>query len=391
MRRLLALLTLAAPGLARAAQPLEATLAAAEVNVASSYILDWDGISTDGHVTQPDMLDVRASLGPYIPVTGQGAWTALVGPTFAILSTGDTTNITALHDFDYPQHSSNGGLDPDDTAAAHLRFVPPPGANSLALYFAFLSREYPEWVGSNFNDRFHIDVDGPAWTGQVAVDSAGNEVSVNTAWFDVVDPVVLAGTGFDVDGATMWLRAFFPVAPGQEMTVNLNISDMADGVWDSAVLLDGFLFSNVQLTAPYIHRVEPRTGELLDGTSFGGQWIDWSGALVDHPVSGEPASPPLRPEQIAQLPPDGPDGGEETALPPREPDPPGVDLSEFSPVAGPPAAVEQPDAGDPPAAEPEAQEEAGAPEQLVLSRACSTGGSGGLLLLPLLLGARRRR
>lgn len=53
----------------------------------------------------------------------------------------------------------------------------------------------------------------------------------------------LAGTGFDADAGTGWLLATVPVIGGDSITLDFELADAADGVFDSLVLIDaaGFL------------------------------------------------------------------------------------------------------------------------------------------------------
>jgi hypothetical protein len=106
-----------------------------------------------------------------------------------------------------------------------------------------LSREYPEWVGSAYNDTFEVHLTSDAWSGQIVFDSFGSPMTVNNAFFTVVAPASLAGTGFDADGGTGWLTVVAPCVGGETIHLSFEIYDVADGVWDSAVLLDGFEFS----------------------------------------------------------------------------------------------------------------------------------------------------
>jgi len=67
----------------------------------------------------------------------------------------------------------------------------------------------------------------------------------------------LAGTGFDVDGGTGWIRMDVPVTPGEPVTISFSIYDVGDGTFDSAVLLDGFEWRADVLTEPEAELVWP--------------------------------------------------------------------------------------------------------------------------------------
>lgn len=185
----------------------------------------------------PEMIDVRSTLGTF------GSFAS----TFCLLSTGLVDNITANVDHDYPPTGSMGG----DRVSIEWVLDVPADANSFLLRSMFLSREYPEWVGSEYNDTMEIWLDGTAWSGQILFDSVGNSVTVNTGLFAVTSPSTMAGSGFDADGSTGWLVSTAPVTPGDQITITFTLWDESDGVWDSAALLDYFTWSSGTISMPY--------------------------------------------------------------------------------------------------------------------------------------------
>ena len=218
---------LMAPNVSQASQPVEALMAAMELDMSQVVT---SSIQSGLH---PDMFDVRSSLGVVSPYNA---------PTFAVLSTGDVNNITAMMDHDYPD-SGVPDSSVGDHASIEFDIEVPQYANSFSFNFYFLSREYPEWVGSEFNDTFEVHLDSNAYQGQIVFDAFGNPVTVNNALFSVVNPSQLAGTGFDADGGTGWVTTIAPCQAGETMHISFEIYDVADGVWDSAVLIDNFQFS----------------------------------------------------------------------------------------------------------------------------------------------------
>ena len=230
-RHLAVALTLAASltcSVARGEQPPEYLINAMEVDSAD---LVSGSVDTDG--SSATMFDVRSALGVISPYNA---------PTFAVMSTGNVNNIEALEDYDYP--GSGADTSAGDHATLEFQLVVPAGANSFSFRFYFLSREYPEWVGSEYNDTFEVQLQGSIWSGQMVFDAFGNEMTVNNALFTVVNAADLVGTGFDYDGGTGWVQSIGPCAPGETITLTFEIYDVADGVWDSAVLLDNFAFSS---------------------------------------------------------------------------------------------------------------------------------------------------
>jgi hypothetical protein len=121
-------------------------------------------------------------------------------------------------------------------------FNVPAGDNCLSVDFRFLSEEYPEFVGQEYNDGFIAELDNSDFeaTGlgisapqNFAFDNSGHVISVNTTGFAASEA---AGTVYD--GATPLLRAMTPITPGSH-SVYLSVFDQKDNLYDSAAFIDG--------------------------------------------------------------------------------------------------------------------------------------------------------
>eukprot|EP00956_Cyclotella_meneghiniana_P027610 scaffold62365_cov44-Cyclotella_meneghiniana.AAC.6 len=118
----------------------------------------------------------------------------------------------------------------------------PVDQNCLSGDFMFLSEEFPEFVDSDFNDAFILELDESTWTtsenstiyapDNIAIDEAGDIVSVRTT--GVTSMSATEQTEFD--GSTPWLRFFTPVTPGHH-SLYVSVFDQGDPVYDSAVVL----------------------------------------------------------------------------------------------------------------------------------------------------------
>ncbi len=140
-----------------------------------------------------------------------------------------------------------------DKVTFTLTFSVPATANSLSFDFYFLSAEYPEFVGTQYNDTFETNVTGTAWSGNAAVDGAGNDITINSALFSVTNPADLQGTGFNnTGGGTGWMTTLVPADPLDTLTLEFVIWDEADGIYDSAVMLDNFTWSEDEVDVPVI-------------------------------------------------------------------------------------------------------------------------------------------
>jgi len=139
----------------------------------------------------------------------------------------------------------------------------PMNASSFSFNFQFFSAEYPEFVCTGYNDEFlvELEADGQPAT-NISFDAAKNPITVNNGFFTVCtnstraatqhctrDVAELTGTGYEdlagaepTGGSTGWLTTTAPVTPGQAITLHFTIFDEGDHLYDSAVLLDHFVW-----------------------------------------------------------------------------------------------------------------------------------------------------
>lgn len=168
------------------------------------------------------------------------------GSTMAVLSTGIAN--TSDTDTDFPPNGPVG-----DSTTLTLNFTVPAGMNSLLFNFYFLSREYPDYVGTPYNDTFTAIINGSSKvaTGtNFAKDPNGNVIDINSVTFAVTGSNNdLLGTAFENHGGTGWVMAGAPVAPGDIITLAFNIQDLEDGIYNSTVLLDNFRFDQGSVEA----------------------------------------------------------------------------------------------------------------------------------------------
>jgi Putative metal-binding motif len=200
-----------------------------------------------------------------------GPFKPRMGKSFAILSTG-------LADYDpkkvCPQSGTgftNVETDPDpkakdkkanDYLALTLQILVPTNAQSFDFDFHFFSTEYPEYVGTEYNDTFWVELNSQKFKGNISFDKKNVPIRINNAFFSICDPSpkapnmcskpasLLTGTGYAKDcstaayeatgGSTDWLHTTSPVEPGETITLTFSIFDKGDHILDSAVLIDNF-------------------------------------------------------------------------------------------------------------------------------------------------------
>ena len=189
-------------------------------------------------------------------VSGGVAGLPTSGPKAALLSTGDASLITAANNSgssgaDLGGQPVRGDSDLDVTILRVDLNVPATVNCLVGMDFRFLSEEFPEYVGSRFNDAFIAELDKSTWTtsgsqiiapDNFAFDPAGNPITVNSAGTTSMSDTEAAGTTFD--GATPLLTAATPLTPGAH-SLYLSIFDQGDRSYDSAVIIDNLRMGSV--------------------------------------------------------------------------------------------------------------------------------------------------
>ena len=152
-------------------------------------------------------------------------------------------------------------------------------SDSIEFRYVFASEEYPEYVGSEFNDVFGFFISGPGFSGQqnIARLPNGNVVAINNVNNGNTNPAqgvpvtgpsnpqyfVPNGNGnqapfnqsniyIQYDGFTKVLTAKVKIQCNAVYHLVLAIADVGDGVWDSGMFLEAQSFkSNDPLKITY--------------------------------------------------------------------------------------------------------------------------------------------
>lgn len=183
-----------------------------------------------------------------------------------------------------------------------LQFDCVPQGDTLLFNFAFGSSEYPNFVGSAYNDAFAIFMSGPGISGlqNVAQLPNGDFVSINNVNAGVnssyfIDNPNPSATGLTYGGFTQNLQVFALTTPGLTYNFKIMITDVSDGVLDSGVLLEAFSFRSPTSAVTGINKSNetqfkvypnPSNGIFtirdfnFDGTSKTGSITDLSGRLI---------------------------------------------------------------------------------------------------------------
>ncbi|MFH0894387.1 MAG: choice-of-anchor L domain-containing protein [Bacteroidota bacterium] len=134
--------------------------------------------------------------------------------------------------------------------AAILEFDFIPSSDSVKFKYVFASEEYPEFVGSTFNDVFGFFISGPGISGiknialipgtitPVTINNV-NAGSFSAYYFDNDN-----GNTVEYDGFTTVLTAMERVVPCSTYHIKMAIADVGDGSYDSAVFLEAKSFTS---------------------------------------------------------------------------------------------------------------------------------------------------
>lgn len=180
--------------------------------------------------------------------------------------------------------SAAGDADLDEIArgktydAAVLEFDFVTASENLSFHFVFASEEYLEYVGSKFNDVFAFFLEGPDLpkTNLAVLPDGKTPITVNTVnnernskyhvdntYFNTSDPFIwdvknrkviknkhymeeeeIPPHDTQFDGFTTVLEARHKVIPNEVYHIKIAIADVADGILDSGVFLEGGSFQS---------------------------------------------------------------------------------------------------------------------------------------------------
>ena len=203
--------------------------------------LEGDGVQ----VTNPETNEDSGGTGR-VPglFDGNDAWVLSTGSIGDV--PGGDSSFQASTDRGVPGNAmleSLGGFPTYDATFVSMDVTP--AGNRLRIEYLFATEEYPEWIGTGFNDVMGIFVNGENCA---TVPGTSEAVSVNTINDQVNSEYFVDNLGSQVptvmNGLTVPLTCTVPVTPGVPVEVLIGVADSSDGVLDSAVaLVDGGISS----------------------------------------------------------------------------------------------------------------------------------------------------
>ncbi len=166
--------------------------------------------------------------------TGEAQAFTSVGPQSNIRSNMTTPNSGPRND---PQFVDLAGANTFDASILEVDFIPDEDVNFITMEFVFSSDEYPEYVGSVYNDMFAVWIDGEvvplsAGNGQISISNINESGGQNLFNINTADQF-----NTEMDGFTISLSVVIPVTPDEVNTLRIGITDVGDAAYDSNVLI----------------------------------------------------------------------------------------------------------------------------------------------------------
>ena len=136
-----------------------------------------------------------------------------------------------------------------DVTQYKVTLTAPEDAQSFSFDFRFFSAEFPEYIGSEYNDAFYAILEAESTNNRaptnISFDAVGKAIEINNNYFaSPFHPCSERGTGYTNGGSTCWLRTSWPIQGGETFTLTFSVHDTGDQIFTSTVLLDHFKFHN---------------------------------------------------------------------------------------------------------------------------------------------------
>jgi hypothetical protein len=141
--------------------------------------------------------------------------------------------------------TSGGGAEGAASSGLEQSFQVPTGTRYLLLSYNVVSEEYPEYVGTEYNDVFNATLFTPSGQREIVFADVNGVV-----WLGAVNGVPDShGSGDLTWGQTGWRTVAIDVSDfaGTDDTLTLTVHDVGDTIYTTIVLLDSVRLSNEEL------------------------------------------------------------------------------------------------------------------------------------------------
>lgn len=228
---------------------------------------EWHNTAFEPHVIE-EMHRATDQFGTYRPHAGRRMLVLSTGiaidglaPAASCVTEGMTSAFPPGFPMDSPACPGVMSGPVMDSVALTLELDVPTNAIGIRFASNFMTREYPDFLCSPFNDVYAVFMTDVS-TGElrnIVFDRAGNPLTVNNALLrtcvargpvrcelgdrplrGTITSSCTDGSEGSVGGGTDCVQTTAPVVPGSRITMSFMIWDSGDGVLDSVALVDGF-------------------------------------------------------------------------------------------------------------------------------------------------------
>ena len=181
-----------------------------------------EGISQGGWKKQGDVRAI-SKLGDLVPIHGS---------RLALITTGIGSGES------HYEEATEGSL-------LYQTFKVLSGAKTLSFVYNVVSEEPMEYVGSQFDDKFKVEIKCEGQTSLISEDS------VNQAGWHPIDNIDFDG-GDTTTYHTRWKKVNYDISDYQNKTVTLRfiVYDVGDSIYDTAALVDNITITSSEYDAP---------------------------------------------------------------------------------------------------------------------------------------------
>ncbi len=214
-------------------------------------------VSSSFNSVVDDSWAVVTQFGTATDPVGDPVWGPREGDSFLFISNAagavpDDDGVLTVESYIDTNDNPDGGslpapiasaVSPNDLLWLQFEVEVPEDVSGFALDAAFFSEEFPEYVGTSFNDALIVWAETGTFSGDLC-QTGGLPCTVTGVWPTAFMPGAgeLVGTGFENDGATTWFTIRGPADPGGTLQLTIAIFDDGDSGFTTAALLDAFVW-----------------------------------------------------------------------------------------------------------------------------------------------------
>ncbi|MFH2002824.1 MAG: hypothetical protein ABIK28_24355 [Planctomycetota bacterium] len=152
-------------------------------------------------------------------------------------------------------------------------FVTKAGTKNVSVRYRFITSEVPGgYFGTKYNDYFSVSIRSLTAKGSVFEKASMNSLGLGA---------------FDANGATAWREKTLPVKPeGDTIQVDVTVANVADGLYDSQVVIDMVAEKTLGITSLDLHDIDGSVLRYLsadDHTYFSGNTRVHGTIIVEGP------------------------------------------------------------------------------------------------------------